>query len=70
MAWWWSSTTIAMASGVFTPGDAYLGMTTTDATGHYTFTDLLPSRYPTETYLVVITATNFTTGGALANYAQ
>ena len=32
--------------GVFTPGaDTYLGTTATDASGHYTFTDLLPSRY-------------------------
>ncbi|MBD3256778.1 MAG: hypothetical protein GF383_16915, partial [Candidatus Lokiarchaeota archaeon] len=58
-------------SGDFTPGaDQYVGATTTDATGHYTFTDLLPSLYPTQTYIVVITDTNFSlaTGGALAPY--
>ena len=55
-------------SGDFTPGDAFIDTTTTDATGHYTFTDLLPSLAPTQTYLLVITETNFTPGGALENY--
>jgi uncharacterized repeat protein (TIGR01451 family) len=58
-------------SGGYTPGvDQLLSTTTTAAGGYYTFTDLLPSRYPTETYLVVITSTNFTAGGVLAGYAS
>jgi uncharacterized repeat protein (TIGR01451 family) len=55
--------------GVFTPGaDSYLTTTTTSAGGFYTFTNLLPSRYLTETYLVVITSTNFSGAGALVDY--
>jgi uncharacterized repeat protein (TIGR01451 family) len=56
-------------SGDYTPGvDQLVSTTLTDAGGYYTFTGLLPSRYPTETYLVVVTATNFMAGGALAGY--
>ncbi len=57
--------------GQYTLGvDQLISTMTTIAGGYYTFTDLLPSRYPTETYLVVITSTNFTAGGVLAGYAS
>jgi uncharacterized repeat protein (TIGR01451 family) len=56
-------------NGVFNPGvDTYLSSTTTIAGGYYTFTNLQPSVYPTQTYLVVITSSNFSGGGALVNY--
>ncbi|HHL18648.1 MAG TPA: hypothetical protein ENJ33_02820, partial [Thiothrix sp.] len=55
----------------FTPGvDRRISTTTTTAGGFYTFTHLLPSRYPTETYLVVVTSTNFAPGGVLEGYAN
>ena len=55
--------------GVFTPGvDQYLSSTVTIAGGWYSFTHLLPSRFPTEAYLVVVTTTNFVGGGALVGY--
>ena len=57
--------------GVYTPGtDQLVSTTTTIAGGFYTFTNLLPSRYPTETYLVVITSTNFVTGGPLEDHVS
>ncbi len=55
--------------GSFTAGvDTLISTTTTVAGGYYTFTNLLPSRYVTETYLVVVTDTNFVGSGVLSNY--
>ena len=50
--------------GVFTPGiDAYAGTQTTNGSGFYQFTGLTPADY-----VVVITGTNFATGGPLQGY--
>ena len=51
--WRSSYTTDSDGSGDFTPGvDQLISTTTTDASGsHYTFTELLPSRTATETYV-------------------
>jgi len=58
-------------NGVFTPGvDRFISSTTTTAGGYYTFTRLYPSLLPTQTYLVVITQTNFASGGPLAGYVN
>jgi uncharacterized repeat protein (TIGR01451 family) len=58
-------------SGTYTPGvDEYISTTTTTAGGYYTFTRLYPSLLPTQTYLVVITQTNFAPGGALESYVN
>ena len=55
--------------GVYTPGvDQLISTTTTILGGYYTFTNLLPTYYSTETYLVVITTTNFAGGGELEGY--
>jgi hypothetical protein len=49
-------------------GGTLISTTTTNAGGYYTFTNLLPTFYPTETYQVVVTSSNFTGLGALVNY--
>ena len=50
----------------FTPGvDTNAGTTTTNATGHYQFTDLLPGQY-----VVQVDAPNFQSGMALAGMAS
>ncbi|MCK6625359.1 MAG: hypothetical protein L6R45_09300 [Anaerolineae bacterium] len=55
--------------GQYTPGvDGLISTTNTSSGGFYTFTNLLPSFFPTQTYLVVITSTNFTGSGPLVNY--
>ncbi|HEY75553.1 MAG TPA: DUF11 domain-containing protein [Thermoflexia bacterium] len=55
--------------GLFTPGvDQLISTTTTAAGGYYTFTRLYPSLLPTQTYLVVVTQTNFAPGGVLGGY--
>jgi hypothetical protein len=55
--------------GVFTPGiDQLISATTTAGGGIYNFTNLAPTTSPTSTYLVVITSSNFVTGGALFQY--
>ncbi|MCQ3978040.1 MAG: hypothetical protein DPW09_31835, partial [Anaerolineae bacterium] len=55
--------------GQYTPGvDGLISTTNTSSGGFYTFTNLLPSFFPTQTYLVVITSTNFTGAGPLVNY--
>ncbi len=57
--------------GAFTPGvDAYVDFRTTNAGGHYTFTNLAPTTGLTNTYIVVITKTNFAPGGALNGYVS
>ncbi|HHS98563.1 MAG TPA: DUF11 domain-containing protein, partial [Chloroflexi bacterium] len=57
--------------GVFTPGvDRLVSTATTTAGGYYTFTRLYPSLLPTQTYLVVITQTNFAPGGVLEGYVN
>lgn len=50
-------------SGTFNAGDTLVGTDTTDATGNYLFTDLLPGNY-----LVVIPSVNFDAGEALAGH--
>jgi hypothetical protein len=54
--------------GVFSAGDTLLSSTTTSATGYYSFTQLKPTTFPTQTYLVVLPASNFTGVGPLYNY--
>ena len=55
-------------NGVYDAGDTFVDSISTNATGHYTFTDLVPTTNASTTYLVVITDTNFTTGGELLGY--
>jgi uncharacterized repeat protein (TIGR01451 family) len=51
-------------SGAYSPGtDAFVDAKVTDASGYYTFTDLLEGRY-----VVVIAGTNFSANGTLAGY--
>ncbi len=50
-------------NGDGTPDGAPLGNTTTDASGSYTFTNLISG-----TYVVVVTNTNFLPGGALGGW--
>ncbi len=50
----------ANGDGVFSTGDNLISTTVTTGTGNYTFTNLYPGDY-----LVVITATNFISGGIL-----
>ncbi len=55
-------------NGSFDLGDAFVTTTQTINGGYYTFTNLLPTTGITSTYLVVITSSNFITGGPLAGY--
>ena len=55
-------------NGVFDAGDALISTTLTSGSGYYTFTNLIPTTGVTNTYLVVVTGTNFVTGGALNGY--
>ena len=53
-------------NGVFDPGtDVQVNQTTTDGTGSYLFANVPPSSGATTNYFVVITASNFMTGGVL-----
>ena len=62
-----SSSTATPTVRVYTPGtDQLISTTTTIAGGFYTFTNLCPVATPA--YLVVITSTNFVTGGPLKGY--
>ncbi len=55
--------------GQYTPGvDQLISTTLTTPGGYYTFTNLLPTYYLTETYLVVITSTNFSGSGPLVDH--
>ena len=56
--------------GAFTLGvDQLVSTTTTSNGGYYTFTELLPTTAVTDTYIVVITDTNFISGtGVLVEY--
>ncbi len=54
--------------GVYSSGDTLISTTQTSADGYYTFTQLAPSYNQATSYMVVIVASNFQSGGALENY--
>ncbi len=56
------------SSGDFTLGDAFVAYSMTLDGGYYTFTQLAPSMDAAGAYLVVLSNTNFATGGVLAGY--
>ncbi len=56
------------SNGVFDSGDTFVDFQTTIPGGYYTFTNLAPSTSAATNYLVVITSTNFVSGGPLAGY--
>ncbi|MEZ4732231.1 MAG: SdrD B-like domain-containing protein [Caldilineaceae bacterium] len=57
------------SSGAFSAGDSRVADTVTSG-GYYTFTDLVPTSSNSTTYLVVISDTNFLSGGLLYGYVD
>ena len=56
------------ASGNFSTGDTFVAYSDTVNGGYYTFTELAPSTNNSTTYIVVLSSTNFSTGGPLHGY--
>jgi uncharacterized repeat protein (TIGR01451 family) len=58
------------SSGTFNAGDTLVTTDTTDATGNYLFTNLVPSQNLAGNYFVVIPSTNFDAGEPLVGFTS